>query len=338
MSSSTPLGEGRGRLAVDAYVEGVLRGDRAVLARAITLVESDRADDAPAAAALLDAVLPQAGRSRRVGITGVPGVGKSTFIDTLGMHLVRERGARVAVLSVDPSSPISGGSILGDKTRMERLSLEAAAYIRPSPSRGVLGGVAPRTRETILLCEAAGFDTILVETVGVGQSETAVRSMTDFFLLLQLPGAGDELQGIKRGIIEMVDAIAINKADGDMQARADRARVEYRAALHLFPAPADGWMPPVVTCSAITADGIAEIWDLVHAHRAHMEANGHFVMRRRQQALAWMRELVAAGLESAFRHDASVSAALPALEAAVADGRTTALAAAGDLLARFRAT
>ena len=227
----------RHRLPVAAYVDGVLGGDRAILARAITLVESQRPEDAEAAAALLDAILPRTGRSLRVGITGVPGVGKSTFIDALGMHLLRDRGERVAVLSVDPSSPLSGGSILGDKTRMERLSLEAGAYIRPSPARGVLGGVAPRTRETILLCEAAGFGTVLVETVGVGQSETAVRSMTDFFLLLLLPGAGDELQGIKRGIIEMVDAIAINKADGDMLARAARAANEYRAALHLFPAP-----------------------------------------------------------------------------------------------------
>ncbi|WP_291983857.1 methylmalonyl Co-A mutase-associated GTPase MeaB [Luteitalea sp.] len=326
----------RGRLTVGAYVDGVLRGDRAVLARAITLVESERPADAEPAAALLDAVLPHAGRSLRVGITGVPGVGKSTFIDTLGMHLVRDRGERVAVLSVDPSSPISGGSILGDKTRMERLSLEEAAYIRPSPSRGFLGGVARRTRETILLCEAAGFGTILVETVGVGQSETAVRSMTDFFLLLMLPGAGDELQGIKRGIIEMVDAIAINKADGETKARAERARGEYRAALHLFPAPADGWMPPVVTCSAITHDGIAGLWDVVIAHRAHMDAAGQFALRRRQQALAWMRELVTEGLQRAFRADPAVAAALPVLESAVGEGHTTAFAAARELLGRFR--
>ncbi|WP_396627682.1 methylmalonyl Co-A mutase-associated GTPase MeaB [Luteitalea sp.] len=327
-----------GRLAIDAYVEGVLAGDRAVLARAITLVESERADDAAAAAAVLDALLPHAGRSQRVGITGVPGVGKSTFIDALGMHLVKERGQRVAVLSVDPSSPLSGGSILGDKTRMERLALEPAAYIRPSPARGFLGGVARRTRETILLCEAAGFGTILVETVGVGQSETAVRSMTDFFLLLMLPGAGDELQGIKRGIIEMVDAIAINKADGDMRARADRARGEYRAALHLFPAPADGWVPPVLTCSALAGEGIAELWDVVIAHHAHLEANGSFARRRSQQALAWMRELVATGLETAFRAHPDVAAGLPPLESAVAEGRTTAFAAARDLLTRFRAS
>jgi LAO/AO transport system kinase len=326
----------RQRLPCSAYVEGVLEGDRAVLARAITLIESDHPDDAEPAAAVLDAILPHSGRSSRVGITGVPGVGKSTFIDVLGMHLLRERGQRVAVLSVDPSSPISGGSILGDKTRMERLALEPDAYVRPSPARGVLGGVARRTRETILLCEAAGFDTILVETVGVGQSETAVRAMTDFFLLLMLPGAGDELQGIKRGIVEMVDAIAINKADGDLRPRAVRAQAEYRAALRLFPAPADGWQPPVLLCSALEGEGIAAIWDAVLAQRSHMEGGEHFTRRRRQQALAWMHELVASGLQSALRADPAVAAALPALEAAVAEGRMTAFAAARDVLARFR--
>jgi len=325
------------RLPLAAYVDGVLGGDTAVLARAITLVESARTADTDLAAALLDAVLPHAGRSRRIGVTGVPGVGKSTFIDALGMHLVRERAERVAVLSVDPSSPISGGSILGDKTRMERLALEAAAYIRPSPSRGFLGGVARHTRETILLCEAAGFDTVLVETVGVGQSETAVRSMTDFFLLLLLPGAGDQLQGIKRGIIEMVDAIAITKADGGMEALAARARTDYEAALRLFPASADGWTPPVVTCSAITPSGIDDIWVLVLDHRARMEAGGHLASRRRAQAIAWMRELVGADLEASFRAHPRVAAALPSIEVEVAEGRTSAFAAARQLLALFAA-
>ena len=326
----------RPRLLPDAYVEGVLRGDRAVLARAITLVESERPEDMDTAAVVLDAVLPHAGGARRVGITGVPGVGKSTFIDALGMHLVHDRGESIAVLSVDPSSPVSGGSILGDKTRMERLALEARAYIRPSPARGILGGVARRTRETILLCEAAGFGTVLVETVGVGQSETAVRSMTDFFLLLMLPGAGDGLQGIKRGIIEMVDALAVNKADGDMSPRAEQARAEYAAALHLFPATADGWSAPVLTCSALTGAGVPAIWAAVLRHRAHMEAGGHFGRRRRAQALHWMRELIATGLDGAFRADPAVAAILPALEADVAEGRTTAVAAARDVLARFR--
>ncbi|MCL4814700.1 MAG: methylmalonyl Co-A mutase-associated GTPase MeaB [Vicinamibacteraceae bacterium] len=323
---------GRRALTLDDYVRGVGGGSRVALARAITLVESERAEDADLAARLLDAILPHTGRAARVGITGVPGVGKSTFIDTLGMHLVRDRGERVAVLTVDPSSPISGGSILGDKTRMERLAVEEAAFIRPSPSRGHLGGVARRTRETMLLCEAAGFDTVIVETVGVGQSETAVRSMTDFFLLLMLPGAGDELQGIKRGIMEMIDAMAINKADGENEALASRTRAEYASALHLFPA-ADGWVPRVVTCSALTGAGIPELWDLVLEHRAEQERNGHLVRRRRGQALTWMRELVTDGLQALLRAHPAASVRLPALEQAVADGTTTPFAAARELLA-----
>ena len=271
------------RLSPRQYVDGVLGGDRVVLARAITLVESELPEDRGLAADVLDGVLPHSGRARRVGITGVPGVGKSTFIDTLGMHLVRDRGERVAVLTVDPSSPVSGGSILGDKTRMERLAMEDRAFIRPSPARGHLGGVARRTRETVLLCEGAGFENVLVETVGVGQSETAVRSMTDFFLLLMLAGAGDALQGIKRGIIEMADAMAVTKADGDNVAAAERARHEYASALHLFPASPDGWAPVVVTCSALTGAGIAELWAAVLEHRVQLEANGWFAVRRAEQ-------------------------------------------------------
>ena len=248
------------RLPLPRYVEGVLAGDRMLLARAITVIESNLPSDAELAAHLLDALLPHTGKALRVGITGVPGVGKSTFIDALGMYLIAERSENVAVLSVDPSSAISGGSILGDKTRMARLAVAERAFIRPSPSQGHLGGVARRTRETILLCEAAGYRNILVETVGVGQSETADRSMTDFFLLLMLAGAGDELQGMKRGIIEMLDGMAINKADGDNTAKAERARIEYAGALHLLPASADGWTPRVLTCSAIAKEGIAEIW------------------------------------------------------------------------------
>src|SRR5215470_14781028 len=238
-----------GRLPVEQYIGGILNGDRAVIGRAISVIESRLPSDELLAEQILEGVLPHTGKSRRIGITGVPGSGKSTFIDALGMYLLHGLGEKVAVLSVDPASPVSGGSILGDKTRMERLCLEPRAFIRPSSSRGRLGGVAPRTREAVMLCEAAGFDNVLVETVGVGQSETAVRSMSDFFLLLMIPGAGDELQGMKRGIIEMIDGMAINKADGDNKPKAERARTEYASALHLFPVPPDGWMPRVVTCS-----------------------------------------------------------------------------------------
>jgi LAO/AO transport system kinase len=317
-------------------VDGVLRGDRVILARAITVVESERPADTELAVRILDAVLPQTGRSRRVGITGVPGAGKSTFIDALGMHLIRDRGENVAVLSIDPSSPFSGGSILGDKTRMERLAVEEKAFIRPSPSGGHLGGVARRTRETLLLCEAAGFGNILVETVGVGQSETAVRSMTDFFLLLMLAGAGDELQGIKRGIIEMLDGMAINKADGDNKPKADRARLEYASALHLFPASSDGWTPRVLTCSAIQGTGIQEVWQMVLDHHAQLSASGHLEARRKHQSLEWMSELVRLNLEVAFRDDAAVAARLPFLQDEVSRGHVTPFAASRELLALFR--
>jgi len=326
----------RGRLPLDRYIEGVLAGDRVTLARAITLIESELPADGELAARLLDAVLPHTGNSRRVGITGVPGAGKSTFIDTLGMHLIRDLGESVAVLTVDPSSPISGGSILGDKTRMERLAVADRAFIRPSPARGHLGGVARRTRETILLCEAAGYPNILVETVGVGQSETAVRSMVDFFLLLMLAGAGDELQGMKRGIIEMIDGMAINKADGDNRHKAERARVEYAGALHLFPAPADGWTPRTMTCSALHNEGITEIWQTILEHRELLGSNGHLARRRSRQALDWMRELVTLGLETRFRADTRVAARLADVEQAVRDGHSTPFAASRELLGLFQ--
>jgi LAO/AO transport system kinase len=323
-------------LPVGRYVEGVLGGDRMVLARAITVIESNLPSDGELAARLLDALLPHTGKSLRVGITGVPGVGKSTFIDALGMHLIGERGENVAVLSVDPSSPISGGSILGDKTRMERLAVEERAFIRPSPSQGHLGGVARRTRETILLCEAAGYRNILVETVGVGQSETAVRSMTDFFLLLMLAGAGDELQGMKRGIIEMLDGMAINKADGDNKAKAERARIEYSGALHLFPASSDGWTPRVFTCSAISKEGIAEVWQMVLEHRELLEGNGSLAKLRNLQALQWMNELTMLGLEELFRGNRAVAERLPLLRDEVHRGRMTPFAASRELLSLFR--
>ena len=325
----------RGRLPLERYIEGILRGDRIILARAITLIESARPADVEMSGHLLDAILPRTGKSRRVGITGVPGAGKSTFIDALGMYLIRGRKERVAVLSIDPSSPLSGGSILGDKTRMEKLCVEENAFIRPSPSRGHMGGVARRTRETILLCEAAGFENILIETVGVGQSETAVRSMCDFFLLLMLAGAGDELQGMKRGIIEMIDGMAINKADGDNVRKAERARVEYAGALHLFPASADGWTPRVLTCSALNATGIEEIWQVVLDHRELLESNGYLARRRSRQALEWMQELIALGLEDSFRQDVQVSARLPMMRTAVDRGQMTPLAAANQLLRIF---
>ncbi len=320
------------RLTAAEYIDGVLSSDRIRLAQAITVIESDLESDLELAEQILDGVLPNAGQSRRVGITGTPGAGKSTFIDALGLYLIRDRGETVAVLTVDPSSPISGGSILGDKTRMEQLSAEDKAFIRPSPSRGHLGGVARRTRETILLCEAAGFRNILVETVGVGQSETAVRSMTDFFLLLMIPRSGDELQGIKRGIIEMIDAIAINKADGDHLEAARRSQAEFRNALHLFPAAADGWTPQVLLCSAVNKEGIAETWDLVLRHREQQEGSGLFAYRRKQQSLDWMHELVASGLENLFHHDPCVSAELPRAAESVQEGRLSPLHAARKLL------
>lgn len=325
----------RGRLDLDEYLDGIRRGDRVVLARAITIIESTLASDADLATRLLDALLPETGRSRRVGITGVPGVGKSTFIDALGMHVVRERGERLAVLTIDPSSAISGGSILGDKVRMETLANEPGAFVRPSASRGRLGGVAAHTREAILLCEAAGYRNVLVETVGVGQSETAVRSMTDFFLLLMLAGAGDELQGVKRGIMEVSDALAITKVDGDNRAGAERARAEYRSALHLFPASPDGWVPRVLMCSALTGEGIAEIWQMIVEHHDQLSASGHLQARRSRQAVDWMHEIVGQELERRFRSHPAVAELLPRLEEDVAKGRMVSRTAARAALARF---
>ncbi len=316
----------RKRLRAAEYIDGILSSDRVKLAQAITVIESELASDLDLAEEILDGVLPHTGGSCRVGITGTPGVGKSTFIDVLGLHLIHERRERVAVLSIDPSSPVSGGSILGDKTRMERLSAEEKAFIRPSPSRGHLGGVARRTRETMLLCEAAGYENVLVETVGVGQSETAVRSMTDFFLLLMIPRSGDELQGMKRGIIEMIDAIAINKADGDHLDAARLSQREFRNALHLFPPAADGWIPQVLTCSALNREGIAEIWDLVLEHRAQQQSNGYFKTRRSRQSLDWMHDIIAAELENL------VAEHLPSLAEAVQEGKLTPFHAARKLL------
>jgi LAO/AO transport system kinase len=324
-----------GRLTSQQYVDGVLNGDRVVLARAITVVESLLPKDAVLAAEVLAGVLPHTGHARRVGVTGVPGAGKSTFIDRLGMHLIEDYRQKLAVLSVDPSSPISGGSLLGDKTRMEKLSVSPNAFIRPSPSRGHLGGVSRRTRETILLCEAAGYENIFVETVGVGQSETAVHSMTDFFLLIMLAGAGDELQGIKRGIFEMVDGVVINKADGDNETKAESARVAYSNALHLFPASPGGWAPRVLTMSSLTGKSIPQVWEMILEHRLRSEANGCLAERRREQALEWMRELITGGLLEQFRANTAVAAQLPALESAVRGNEITPFAAARTLLSSF---
>src|SRR5215211_145291 len=272
---------------LEGLAAGIRAGDRAVLARAITLVESKRADHRSAAHRLVQELLPHTGTAMRVGITGAPGVGKSLTIDALGSFLT-ERGQKVAALAVDPSSTRTGGSILGDKTRMARLAVDAKAFIRPSPAGVTLGGVAAKTRETMLLCEAAGYDVVLVETVGIGQSETTVAEMTDFFLVLMLPGAGDELQGLKKGVVELADMIAVNKADGDNVARAKAAAAEYRSALHILTPKSAHWSPPVVTYSALTGDGIEALWRNVTAHREQSIASGEHASRRREQQVKWM--------------------------------------------------
>ena len=313
---------------------GVLAGERRALARAITLVESTRPDHRAAASDLLQRLTPHAGKSIRLGISGVPGVGKSTFIEALG-NLVIDAGHRVAVLSVDPSSAISGGSILGDKTRMDLLSRRREAYIRPSPSGKTLGGVTRRSREAMIVCEAAGFDVIIVETVGVGQSETKVAEMTDMFVLLLLPGGGDELQGIKRGIVELADLILINKADGDLQAAAGRAVAEYRNALRLLHPRLADWKVAVRTCSAREGVGIAEAWESMLQYRDTLEAGGRLSARRAAQGRAWMWSEVNDSLIEALRSDPEVCKRIPALEAAASEGRIPPTIAAKQLLEIF---
>ena len=320
------------RLSAADYATGILAGSRTVLGRAITLVESTLPTDQALAQQVLQAVLPHTGRSLRVGITGVPGVGKSTFIEALGRFLVEEKGLKLAVLAVDPSSQRGGGSILGDKTRMPWLSAQPAAFIRPSPAGSNLGGVARATREGLLLCEAAGHDVILVETVGVGQSETTVHGMVDFFLLLMLAGAGDELQGLKRGIMEMADALCITKADHGNEQAARRARLDYQSALHLFPPAPSGQVQPVLLTSAVSGAGLPEVWEVVETYAAATKQNGYFGQRRQQQQLQWLHQSIAQALESRFYADAAVHERLPAVQAAVAAGQLTPFAAATELL------
>ena len=324
----------RPRLSVEAYQRGVLAADRGVLAQAITLIESRDDEDGVLAQALLTRLLPHTGKARRVGITGVPGVGKSTFVDALGMKLL-EHGSKVAVLAIDPTSSISGGSILGDKTRMARLSVAPNAFIRPSPSGLTPGGIARRTRETMLLCEAAGFDVVLVETVGVGQGETAVAEMVDFFLVLMLPGAGDELQGIKKGVLELADLIAVNKADGDGANRARVALGDLKAALRYVPRKRGEWEPQAIAISGMTGEGIDALWAIVGEHRSALEKSGGLTELRHEQQRSWMWSLITERLEHSFRHHPEVERRLPELEVEVRAGRMTPTTAADALLAIF---
>ena len=319
------------QLSVAEFVEGIVKGDITILSQAVTLVESVKPEHQVVAQEVIEKCLPHSGNSVRIGISGVPGAGKSTSIDVFGLHVL-EKGGKLAVLAIDPSSERSKGSILGDKTRMEQLSVHPKSFIRPSPSAGSLGGVARKTRETIVLCEAAGFDKIFVETVGVGQSETAVHSMVDFFLLIQLAGTGDELQGIKRGIMEMADGIVINKADGDNIDRARLAQAQFRSALHLFPTPPSGWTPEVLTYSGYYELGIAEVWDMIDRYFDFVEKNGYFERRRRDQARYWMYETIDSELRRRFYDDPDRSARIAQAERLVLSNRLSPFAAASQLL------
>ena len=321
-------------MAVHELVDGVLGGDRAAVGRAVTLVESNRYDHRAEARDLLDALATHAVDAQRVGVTGVPGVGKSTFIEALGSSLTAV-GHRVAVLAVDPTSTVTGGSILGDKTRMPRLSNDPSAFVRPSPSAGTLGGVTRTTRETMVVLEAAGHDVVLVETMGIGQSETVVAAMVDFFLVLMLPGAGDELQGIKKGVLELADMIAVNKADGENLPAARTAVRDYSAALRLTHPASPTWTPPVVTCSGLTGDGLDDLWGRILGHRSAMTASGEWEDRRRAQQLAWMWSMVEDRLLDSLRRDPAVLELLRTAEADVLEGRTTPAAAAERLLDAF---
>lgn len=320
------------RFYVDQYVDRILAGDRVVLSRAITLIESALPTDQELAQQVIQRLLPHAGHAVRVGITGAPGVGKSTFIEALGNYVLRDPQNKLAVLAIDPTSPRSGGSILGDKTRMETLAVQPNAYIRPSPAGTALGGVARYTRESIVLCEAAGFNVILIETVGVGQSETAVNSLVDFFLLLLLAGAGDELQGLKKGIMEMADALVITKADGPNLDPARVAQRAYQNALHLFPARTAGWSPPVQLCSAVAPTGLAEVWESIQKYTRVTQANGQWEQKRREQQLYWLHETIRQALKERFFQHPEVAKQLKEKEQAVLAGQVSAFTAAAELL------
>ena len=320
------------QLTVSEFVEGIVKGDITILSQAVTLVESVKPEHQAVAQEVIEKCLPYSGNSVRIGISGVPGAGKSTSIDVFGLHILEKYAGKLAVLAIDPSSERSKGSILGDKTRMEKLSVHPDSFIRPSPSAGSLGGVARKTRETIVLCEAAGFDKIFVETVGVGQSETAVHSMVDFFLLIQLAGTGDELQGIKRGIMEMADGIVFNKADGDNLDRAKLAATQFRNALHLFPAPESGWTPQVLTYSGFYGLGIKEVWDMVYQYIDFVKENGYFEFRRNEQSKYWMYETINEQLRDSFYHNAKIESMLADKEAQVLQGNLTSFVAAKKLL------
>lgn len=320
--------------SVAEYVDGILAGDRVILSQAVTLVESSLPEHQETAQAIIEQCLPHSGNAIRIGITGVPGAGKSTSIDVFGMHLLG-KGHKLAVLAIDPSSERSKGSILGDKTRMEKLSLEKNAFIRPSPTAGSLGGVARKTRESIVLCEAAGFDYLFVETVGVGQSETAVHSMVDFFLLIQIAGAGDELQGIKRGIMEMADGIVINKADGDNIDKAKMVQRQLRNALHLYPLPESGWSPEVLTYSGYYNLGVVDVWDMIHRYIDFVKQNGFFHLKRREQAKYWMFESINEQLRNGFYRNPEIAKLLSQLEEDVLNSRKSSFVAAREALERY---
>ena len=323
------------RLPAQDYIDGILSGDRVILSRAITIIESNLEGDKILAKEIVQQILPSSGKSIRIGITGVPGVGKSTFIEVFGLHLVKE-GHKVAILSIDPSSQRSRGSILGDKTRMEQLAILEEAYIRPSASGDTLGGVSNKTGETMLLCEAAGYDVILIETVGVGQSETAVHGMTDFFLLLMLSGAGDELQGIKKGIMEMADMVVINKADGDNVKMSKMARIQYQNALHIFPQSESGWSPVVSTASALKNTGISNVWDEVLKFKELIDENGYFLKNRNHQQIKWMYNNINEELKQLFYGSKNIKSQLTELEDDIVSAKISPVKAAQKILEDFK--